>query len=114
MRSVNKYHNKRVIVDGQSFDSRREANRYKDLCFLERAGLISNLQRQVVYILTPTQYDANGVKIHGLDRSFYRADFVYHQDGKLVVEDCKGYRTDVYKLKKKLMYEKYGILIKET
>lgn len=102
-----KYHNKKQ--DG--FDSRKEARRHQELLLLERAGQIHGLKTQVEYILIPAQY------IDGkcVERSCkYYADFVYLQDGQLVVEDAKGYRTKDYVIKRKLMLQKYGIRIREV
>lgn len=107
-----KYHNKKVEVNGELFDSRREAARWRDLQLMQRAGQISRLERQVRYLLVPSQYDENG-KL--LERAVtYVADFVYIQDGKLVVEDVKGLKTDVYVVKRKLMLSEYGIRIREV
>ena len=103
---MNKYRNKRVVVDGISFDSKKEAARYKELRMLERAEIISGLQLQVPFELIPKQ--------NGERACTYKADFVYEQNGKKVVEDTKGMKTDVYKIKRKLMLYRYGIKIKET
>ena len=103
---MNKYRNKRVVVDGISFDSKKEAARYKELRMLERAGIILNLQLQVPFELIPKQ--------DGERACTYKADFVYEQNGKKVVEDTKGMKTDVYKIKRKLMLYRYGIKINET
>ena len=106
-----KYHNRKVSINGETFDSRKEANRWAELKLLQRAGKISDLNRQVHYQLIPSQYE-NG---HLLERGVsYIADFVYKEDGKLVVEDAKGMRTDAYIIKRKLMLSVYGIRIKET
>lgn len=107
---ANKYRNKKVILDGIEFDSRKEAQRWFELRMLERAKQITNLQRQVKFVLIPSQ------KIDGktVERECaYIADFVYYEDGKLVVEDTKGFRTDAYIIKRKLMLERYGIRIQE-
>ena len=104
---ANKYGNiKTVTSDGIKHDSIKEANRWCELKLLERAGKIRLLQRQVKYLLIPKQ--------EGEREVCYIADFVYQEDGKLVVEDVKGHRTEVYKLKKKLMLWVHGIRIKET
>ena len=106
-----KYHNRKVSINGETFDSRKEANRWAELKLLQRAGKISDLNRQVHYLLIPAQYE-NG---HLLERGVsYVADFVYKEDGQLVVEDTKGMRTDAYIIKRKLMLSVYGIRIKET
>ena len=73
---------------------------------LERAGVIKGLKRQVPYVLINKSRYGRAIK--------YVADFVYLENGQLVVEDVKGVRTPVYKLKKRLIAEVYGIEIKET
>ena len=106
-----KYKNKKVVAAGITFDSKREATRYRELVLLERAGRIQNLQRQVKYELIPSQ------RIDGkvVERAcFYVADFVYTQDGKQIVEDTKGFRTPEYIIKRKLLLHKYGIRINEV
>lgn len=111
----NKYGaNKVTLQDGTKFDSQREANRYYELRLLERAGRIENLRRQVKFVLIPAQRDKRG-KLLEYECS-YIADFCYFDTmlGKEVVEDCKGYKTDVYKIKKKMMLHFHGITIMET
>ena len=108
---MNKYGNKKVTVNGISFASKREAKRYSELLLLERAGVIKNLEMQKSFELIPSQ------KINGkvVERPCkYIADFVYEENGKTVVEDTKGMRTDKYIIKRKLMLYKYGIQIKEV
>lgn len=109
----NKYHSRKTIVDGVTFDSRKEAKRYAELKLLTRAGEITGLQRQVPFELVPAQRDERG-KL--LERAcFYRADFVYFDKaGKVVVEDTKGVRTEAYKIKRKLMLQVHGIRIREV
>ncbi len=100
-----KYHNRKTVIDGITFDSAKEARRYMELKLLERAGEISNLQRQVKYDLIPKR---------GKERSVtYIADFVYQEKGNTVVEDVKGVRTKEYILKRKLMNWVHDIQIKE-
>ena len=106
-----KYHNTKVKINGEIFDSKKEAARWQELLLLQRPGKISHLNRQVTYTLIPSQY------IDGkcVERSVkYVADFVYHQGGQLVVEDTKGMKTDAYIIKRKLMLSAYGIRIKEV
>ena len=104
---MSKYGNiKTTTSDGIKHDSIKEANRWCELNLLQRAGLISDLKRQVKYELIPKQ--------EGEKALHYVADFVYTENGKTVVEDSKGYRTDVYKIKRKLMLYRYGIKIRET
>lgn len=107
---MSKYHAKKTTVDGIAFDSRKEASRYLTLKDMERKGLIGNLRRQVRYELVPP-FDVDGKHYRPV---FYVADFVYVEDGKEVVEDVKGMRTDVYRLKSKLFARRYGMSIKET
>ena len=104
---MNKYGAKKVVMDGQVFDSKREFHRWCELRLLERAGKISDLKRQVKFELIPKQVGERACS--------YVADFVYYDaDSKKVVEDCKGYRTEGYKIKRKLMLWVHGIKIKET
>ena len=104
---MNKYGARKVKApDGQVFDSVKEYHRWGMLKLLERAGRISDLKRQVSYELIPKQ--------KGERACSYVADFTYMEDGKLVVEDCKGFRTPEYRLKRKLMLWIHGIRIKET
>ena len=105
-----KYHARKTTVDGITFDSRREADRYLVLKGMEEEGAIEGLRRQVRYELIPA-FDVDGKHYRPV---FYVADFVYVEDGKEVVEDVKGVRTDVYKLKSKLFARRYGMNIKET
>ena len=107
-----KYHNVKVKVNGETFDSRKEANRYCELKLMQRAGKITDLKRQVSYLLIPAQYDEEG---NLMERAVnYKADFVYQKDCELVVEDTKGVKTDVYIIKRKLMLFVYGIRVVET
>ena len=105
-----KYRNKKVVVDQIKFDSIKEAKRYQQLKLLVKAGKISNLELQKEFILIPNQY-ANGKLIERAVK--YKADFVYTENGIQIVEDVKGMKTDVYKLKKKLMLYIHGIRITE-
>ena len=98
----NKYGARKVTAP----DSQKEYHRWCELRLLERAGRISGLQRQVKYELIPKQ--------NGERACTYVADFVYYEDGKLVVEDSKGHKTEAYKIKKKLMLWVHNIKIKET
>lgn len=105
-----KYKARKTVVDGITFDSRREADRYIVLKSMEEDGAIENLRRQVRYELVPA-FDVDGKHYRPI---FYVADFAYREDGKEVVEDVKGMRTDVYRLKSKLFAKRYGMSIKET
>lgn len=120
----NKYGAKSTVVDGIRFDSAKEARRWQQLRLLEKAGAIRDLQRQVEFELIPAQYEPpktlkSGRKVRGrcIERkASYFADFAYIQSdtGEYIVEDAKGMRTDVYKLKKKMVLYKYGIQIREV
>jgi hypothetical protein len=105
-----KFHAKKTTVDGITFDSRKEADRYLTLKAMEKEGSIRDLRRQVRYELVPA-FDVAGRHYRPV---FYVADFVYVEDGKEVVEDVKGMRTDVYRLKSKLFARRYGVSVKET
>ena len=113
-RRSSKYRNHKIKLDGQTFDSIREMSRYQELKLLERTGQIRNLQRQVPFELIPSQKDKNGKVIE--KKCSYIADFVYMENGSdaFTVEDAKGMKTEVYKIKKKLMLQRYGIRIKEV
>lgn len=96
-----------MYVDGQRFDSKGEARRYGELRVLEAQGRVADIQRQVRFPLA-----VNGVHV-----CTYVADFVYRDiehGAPRVVEDTKGARTDVYKLKRALMLAVHGIEIHET
>lgn len=104
---MSKYGNiKTTTSDGITHDSIKEANRWCELKLLERAGRIQHLQRQVKYALIPKQEGERAVE--------YIADFVYRENGNLVVEDVKGKKTKDYIIKRKLMLWVHGIKIKET
>ena len=107
----NKYGNKKVTVDGITFDSKHEASIYTELKLLERCGAIRNLQLQVPFTLLEP-YEINGKKVRAVK---YVADFVFiNEKGEQEVWDAKGMKTDVYKLKKKLFEQRYNIEIKEV
>lgn len=107
-----KYHARKTTVDGITFDSRKEADRYLVLKGMEEDGAIENLRRQVRYELVPA-FDVDGRHYRPV---YYVADFVYmdKEAGREVVEDVKGMITDVYRLKSKLFARRYGMSIKET
>lgn len=121
-----KYNNRKIIIDGITFDSKKETLRYKELKTLEGAGVIRNLQRQVKYVLIPAQYEeSDEIYVKGKNKGkhkkklierecSYYADFVYERCGKIVVEDTKGMRTAEYIIKRKLMLYVHNIKIKET
>jgi len=110
----NKYRAIKTTIDGITFDSKKEANRYAVLKLMEKTGAISHLELQPEY-----KIEINGRKI-----CTYRADFRYinksaigvnGQAGAMVVEDVKGMKTPVYRLKKKLVEVCFpGTIITET
>ena len=105
-----KYGNRKINMAGEVFDSRLEARRYQVLRLLERAGEIRGLRRQVRFELIPA-YTKGKRKVKAVT---YVADFVYTDKlGRTHVEDAKGYKTDVYKLKKKLFEWRYEYTLDE-
>jgi hypothetical protein len=119
---MSKYHSKKTVVNGIEFDSKKEARRFAVLQALEQDGKIKGLRRQVEFELIPAHYEPDTVGPRGgikkgkvIERKCsYIADFVYVEDGKVVVEDAKGMRTHDYVIKRKLMYHIHGIRIKEV
>lgn len=118
-----KYRSQKIQFGGETFDSRKEYRRYRELKLLEEAGEISALRRQVPFELVPAQRGPDTTGPRGgvrkgklLERPVaYIADFVYRDPGgNLVVEDVKGVRTKEYIIKRKLMLYVYGIRVKET
>lgn len=104
----NKYHAEK----SGGYASRKEHRRANELKLMQRAGIIKYLREQVAYELIPTQRDVNGKVIERA--CSYIADFVYtDKDGNLIVEDTKGMRTEVYRIKRKLMLHVHGIRISE-
>ena len=125
-----KYGNKKVIIDGITFDSKKEGNRYRELKLLEKAGVIQDLKLQEKFVLIPAQFETiptgeyykvgekkgqpKTKKVCVENAVVYVADFVYEKDGEKVVEDTKGVRTKDYIIKRKLMLHRYRIKIKEV
>lgn len=106
-----KYGNRKITVNGITFDSLREYARWQELTWLQRAGHITDLERQVKFELIPAQ------RINGklAERAVnYIADFVYKEKGQTVVEDAKGHKTKEYILKRKMMLYFHNIRIKEV
>lgn len=118
---MNKYHNRKVkTMDGIEHDSRKEAVRWEILKQMEKEGKIVCLERQKEFLLIPAQYEevttGKRKKRKLVERAVaYRADFVYQtENGEIVVEDTKGFKTREYILKRKLMLYVYGIKIMEV
>lgn len=107
-----KYNAKRTVVDNVPFPSRREAERYQQLRLMESQGVIyALLVGAMGRERCEFKFDLNGVRLCS-----YVADFIYRRvcDGVQVVEDCKGFRNRMYRLKKKMMRAFYGVEILET
>lgn len=102
---MSKYHSRKTIAYGIEFDSKKEAIRYSELRLLEKAGKIKDLQLQHKFVLQPA-FTKNGKSIRAIT---YVADFVYFdlERMKNVVEDVKGYKTEVYQIKKKMFEYQY-------
>lgn len=119
-----KYGAEKTVIDGITFDSRKEARRFAELKLLEKAGEIVELRRQVKFVLIPAQREPDTVGKRGgiikgklIEREVaYIADFVYFDNDlqKVVVEDTKGIRTPEYIVKRKMMLYFHGIRITEV
>ena len=111
-----KYGAEPTVVDGIRFDSKKEARRYGELRLLEKARKIESLELQPSWPLLVYEHDAVATGACPTCIGTYRADFVYRdvESGCVVVEDVKGIRTAVYRLKKKLVEATYGITIVEV
>lgn len=123
----NKYKNIKVTSGGNTYDSRAEAMRGRELELLQAAGEIEKLQRQVKFVLIPAQYELlDAVYTKGKNKGqkkrgkliehevAYYADFVYiNANGEKIVEDVKGVRTKEYILKRKMLLYFFGIRVHE-
>lgn len=101
----NKYGAKKAFCYyGHKHDSKKEAERCNELHILQSAHKISNLEIQKKYTLIPSRRYNRMKNERGVE---YTADFVYIENGIMVVEDCKGYRTKEYIIKRKMFKDKY-------
>lgn len=100
---MSKYGNKKTTRHGVKFDSKAEANRYDELLLLERVGEISNLRRQPKYELQP-KFKRGKKTIQAIT---YIADFEYCERGRVVAEDVKGVKTQVFSIKAKMFQFRY-------
>lgn len=109
----NKYKARKTTIDGITFDSQAEADRYQQIKLLQRAGEVKSFELQPAFEIIPAyHHPVTGKKVRA---AYYIADFkITWRDGRVTVEDVKGMKTPVYKLKKKLIEAKYGILIEEV
>lgn len=105
-----KYKAIKTIVDGNTFDSKKEALRYNELKLLQRAGIIKSFSCQPEFILQDGYRRKDGKKIRAIK---YIADFkVEYPDGHIEIEDSKGMETDVFKIKRKLLEAKHDLILK--
>lgn len=100
---MRKYRNKKTQIGMYVFDSIAESKRYKELALLEKAGQIKGLELQPKFLLQEG-FKKNGKTYRKIE---YIADFMYIENGKVIIEDVKGMETDVFKLKRKLFEYKY-------
>ena len=107
---MSKYNNRRFLADGLHWDSQAEYNRWCELRFMAAHGLISDLTVKPKFTLLPA-FKRDGKHYRGIT---YIADFRYVENGVEVIEDCKGFKTQEYKIKAKLMKAVYGIEIHEV
>lgn len=98
-----KFHNIKTVIDGITFASKKEAKRYGELKLMVKAGAFQELVLQPEFPII-----INGIKI-----CKYVGDFSYYENGKYILEDVKGFKTSVYRLKKKLMLAVHNIKITE-
>ena len=122
---ANKYYSHKVVVDGETFDSKKEYQFYLSLLRRQELGEVKDVRRQVKFVLIPTQREEpilmkrTGKLKEGrvIERECsYIADFVYEdcKSGKIEVVDTKGYKTKDYIIKRKLMLFLNGIRVKEV
>ena len=119
-----KYKNHKITIGNDTYDSMKEYRRYLDLLAMSMRGEISNIQRQVKFVLIPAQREPDTIGARGgvhkgklLEHEIaYYADFVYTdcKTGETIVEDTKGMRTTDYILKRKMMLYFHKIRIKEV
>ena len=122
---ANKYNARQIVIGDEVFDSKKEGKRWMILKQYEKEGKIFNLQRQVKFVLIPSQREpdkvgARGGVIKGKEiekECSYIADFMYGTEQGIVVEDVKGYKRGgayaVFSIKRKLMLKEYGLRVKE-
>lgn len=112
---MNKFRAKKVEYQGNTFDSKKECERFIYLNQLQKNGKIQNLIWQKKFEVIPALRDGGKVVERPV---YYIADFTYIKDGQLIVEDVKGCKSGtVYRLfclKRKLMLQRYGIRVREV
>lgn len=100
---MTKYNSVKTIIDGITFASKAEANRYQELRLLERAGAISELELQPRYILQDA-FTRKGKKVQAIT---YIADFRYIEKGVVITHEVKGAETEAWKIKQKMFWHRY-------
>ena len=100
----NKYGNKRTVIDGIKFASKKEAAYYQELKLREKAGDIMGFKCQPIFELQP-KFKHEGKTIRSIT---YIADFLVYHDGFNEVVDVKGVQTAVFKIKWKMLLWKFG------
>jgi hypothetical protein len=106
-----KYNAKRIQIDGIWFASTKEGMRYLELKMMQKAGSIRHLKLQPEFVICESVI-LDGKKCKARK---YKADFYYiTDDNREVVEDCKGFKTQIYRLKRQLVKALHGIEILET
>jgi len=120
-----KYNSSKVVIGDSKYDSKREYHRHLVLLDREKRGEIWGLRRQVEFVLLPpvsvTDYTILKTKVKVTERNIqqpikYFADFVYYENGEYIVEDVKiskKLQPSEYVLKKKMLFYRYGIVIRE-
>jgi len=112
MNARHKFNAKPTVVDNIRFASQKEARRYQELKLLERAGEVKDIEIQPEFRLTVV---GGFVKDVIKEIGCYRADFTYWDKARgRVVEDVKGFKTPLYRWKKKHVEAQYGITIREV
>jgi hypothetical protein len=132
---MTKYHNVKQVVDGITFDSKREAEYYLQLKLLQKAGEVIDFETHPKFVLQPAYrkccghiwldkpaWDIKGVKVCGNCKKkmqktsalTYSADFsVTYKDGHVEIVDIKGIETEAFKIKRKMFEFKYpGLALK--
>ena len=117
LKKSNKFGAKKIVTSEGKFDSEREYARWCELKLLQRAGYITELRRQVHFVVIQEQRE-HGDQGKLLERrTEYIADFVYRENGKTIVEDVKGYKKgaayELFVMKRKLMLKEFHIQVKE-
>lgn len=106
VRRHSKYGNKKIVIDDHKFDSIKEANRYRQLKYMQLAGQIKDLILQPEYVLQEAFKDASGKHNRAIK---YVADFQYFdvKSNKTIIEDVKGMKTSVFSMKEKMFRNIY-------